>query len=219
VETLLALVRMFIMEMVEFSLIGQTFNFSRGVIMRFILLLAVFLLPSLALSYPTSKELHNHPIFPDEVPVVEYLKESSKLPKGGAEQVVRTIRSFEDPLLLIAIMMTETEGDVNARTDDRHGLMGISESYLKDESFRSDLSTCGVSSVDDFYDMGKSFCAARKIFEHFYTKNDSDFEFACAQYGGSFKKGGYVKELSETYDVLLYLVRHEAVRPAFGNIY
>jgi hypothetical protein len=173
---------------------------------RFVLVfvLSLFLLPSLALSKPptnapTAQEIYARPITSQEAPWVAYLvKWGKNLPWGRAEQIVRAVRAYGGgERLLLAIMMVESEGDVNARTDDKHGLMGISEIYLKKEPFKRDLSTCGASSVDDLYDIRISMCAVHKIIGRLFDQYPDDPVLAMNEYGGPKKVEGYDDRVRE----------------------
>jgi hypothetical protein len=177
--------------------------------MRFILGLVLSLslcFPSFALSAPpepTAQEIYDAPITSEEASIVKFLAEHSKLSPGEVEQVIRVARSFEtdEPFILLAVMMVESGGDVKARNADRHGLMGVSEYYLTYPF----VSECGVSSVDDLYDIRKSFCVAHPFITSPAIQGVYSEWGNVAKYGGGSKKG-YMDKVRAYHDKFVDLI-------------
>jgi hypothetical protein len=176
--------------------------------MRIILALvfSLFLWPSLAFGVkadnypyatveasPEEQRLYNLPLMSHEPVMVKDLAKFSGLSAEQSEQVVRAARispdGSGDTFLVYAILMAETDDHFKTKMADRHGLLKVSESFLKKAAYAKDIAACGVYSAEDLNDLRGNVCAAKKIIYRLIPKHGGkDYNAVAKEYGGSGRK-------------------------------
>jgi hypothetical protein len=166
------------------------------------------------LSFTTSGEAIVTVPISNDIKLISYLTKTGYASQNEAQQIVQCVRSSRYSVLLLAIMMVESEAKADTRTADNHGLMQVSEVHLqKNEIKRLDrhpvykpVSVCGVTKVQDLYDIPKNICAADIILSRLQEECDGDIWRAVTRYNASKNRKSYIKKVKEQYETLLEIV-------------
>jgi hypothetical protein len=158
--------------------------------MRVIVLVMMLAFP--VLSYASSNYEKN------ELLVEGFVKQFN-ISSRTAQKLVEAAEPYGHGVMFIAFAMTASRGEPRVKNGDQHGALLIPEWWITTPPFNRVMSSCGVTSVEDLYDMDKSFCSVEKVFTKFdkiFPRNEGggqDFYLNATKRGKEFREEMNVK--------------------------
>jgi hypothetical protein len=126
--------------------------------------------------------------------LVEGFVKQFNISSRTAQKLIEAAEPYQNGVTFIAIAMTASRGEPRVKSGDQHGALLIPEWWITTSPFNRVMSSCGVTSVEDLYDMDKSFCSMEKVFIKFDTLFPKDKGKGLEIYMESSKKGKEFRE-------------------------
>jgi hypothetical protein len=157
-------------------------------------------------------EIIEAPIIQKEKPLVEFFKKEYGLSQASSERLIKSARATGETLVMLSIMIEEFELDkifkekYGKTQTEKHGVMHVSERFLKNEPFKSQIKEkCGITTVKelDTVPMEMNFCAANTAFQILFKKYDNDPSSSVNEYGMGKIKSEYANAVFSKFNYLL----------------